>query len=255
MGAFYQTTPNEEVLIYTYKNQINYRIKRYDNFSKSRTLAQDYQNCFCNVFHNNNIYYSYINSNNELILRRTSDNTILFLLENISYMQENAGFTPTLASFNKRLLLFYVTYEHQSYQLKCILPLNQDLTINLKTLPKLTAKSHFTIFSGKRSLYLEITDVLSSDIANRNISNPDKSNNFITNNLLYEINRKLQLNRLESESKLSQNISALKEKHYNETTQLNNTITSITRQYNELMSVAQHYKDEAIKWRNKFVSK
>ena len=50
----------------------------------------------------------------------------------------------------------------------------------------------------------------------------------------------------------NEKLRAMLDKQEAETAQLQTMISSATNQYNELMHVAEQYRDEAIKWRSKF---
>lgn len=233
MSYLFESTTGDGLIIYTYKNQIHMRKKHNDQIGKINVLAYDYMHSFSAIVFSNTIYYSYIDSSSNYILRRISDNIILYMIEKITI---DSLLPPQLVAFDHKLFICYKDLTSHNPTLKCIPPFHPEIKIDFSSINYFNKQ--IEIYTSKKNLYIEVSD------------------NHSTN--LYQLNSNFQIIELEAtENIFSQEIQELKlllNEKENEITTLHQTLESAKHQYNELMSVANQYKQEAIKWCSKFSS-
>lgn len=221
---YYKTKKDGGILLYNIQNKILMRNHVNDRMNPSVILATDYYSGLTDSAYHGNLYYSYINTNHQIIVKISSSNDILYLM-NCNYNCENLPLI--LSVYSNFLILFYC--EEVS-----------DNTFNLCYTTPIGNRYKYRIpfefdYSSKVSILVGNTNCIVE------FSNNKKST-------LYRILPNLSFDEINN----SQNINEIKHKHQDEIKQLNDQINSASSQYNELMKVAQHYKNEAIKWRSKF---
>lgn len=223
MANLYETTGGLGLLIYSFGKQIFLRQKIGERFSRPITIANDYKIGLGHTVYKNCLYYSYINENDHLIIKRTTQPDILYINEGLDICVPPV---PCLISFAEKLL---VIFQNNLHELKVLFPLEDRPAI---TIPEKINPDHtVTVWSGKYCVFIEI---VGEDYYH-----------------LLEINSAFQIIDLESENKaLRDSLSQKKQEIQN----LNSTISDVARQYSELMDVAKQYRNEAIKWRNKFIN-
>lgn len=230
MSNLYESADGNGLLIYSFSNQIILRQKVGENISRGMVLASDYLTGLSHAIYNGILHYSYINLDHQLVLKRTTDSSILFLKEDFCGCLD---FAPVLVSFSGKLFFIYqenICQENSEENLRklcSVFPFRQDITLEMN----LTFPSQYavTVWNGKHCVFVEIygqeyyyllkikEDFTTEDLASSN------------------------LKQREAISLQSQEIQ-----------ELSNTLDSVISQYNELMDVALQYKQEAIKWRSKF---
>lgn len=220
--------PNHSIIIYTIKNQICMRQITNDFFGRGIILANDYNHGLTTAISKKTIYYSYIDTRNNLVLKRLSDSNIL-------YMKEDINNTPWLIHFAGQLLFISKSTSDACVIIKCLFPFRPNSDINITTPIPLECDTKF-IFQ-QNHIYVE---------ANCN----NKMRHFIINTRFefYELS-------YANNKEISDEIISLKKTIEEKETRINileQTLDSATRQYNELMNIAKQYKEEAIKWCSKF---
>ncbi|MEE1027359.1 MAG: hypothetical protein UH211_01600 [Agathobacter sp.] len=231
---YYRTKNDGGIMLYNIQNKILMRNHVNDRMNPSVTLTTDYYSCLTDSAYHGNLYYSYINTNHQIVVKITSSNDILYLM-NCSYNCDNLPLKLTV--FSNYLILFYC--EEIS-----------DNTFNLCYTTPIGNRYKYRIpFEFDNSFKISIL-----------IGNVNSIIEFSDNrkNILYRILPDLsyeEINYTQSQNEIIHLKDVIRNneiKHLNEINCLNEQIKSATSQYNELMKVANHYKNEAIKWRSKF---
>jgi len=94
---------------------------RNERFGHPVLLCSSYKSGFSGCVYNDSLYYTYINKENALLLRRLHESALLFRLE----VTDTATYrSPKLVSFGSSLFLFYLEEIAHSYRLRLQLPLS-----------------------------------------------------------------------------------------------------------------------------------
>lgn len=217
MGNIFELENDKSFLLYTNRNQILLRQKSGDMIGRSLLLANDFANSLSSFFFNGTLYYAYINEQNSIVIRNSTESKPLFVT---NVIENHSCSNPQIILFRKQLFLFYNSQDlqAQTYQVNCLMPLQNQKTFPIPdrfpTLPDIQ------VIATEELLYFS----LYSSFFHR----------------LYCLNSNLQLTELSAASQTDE-IRKLRQK-----------LDSATRQYNDLMQVANQYREEAIKWRSKF---
>ena len=126
-----------------------------ERFGRPTLLCANYKSGLCGCVYNESLYYTYINRDNSLLLRRLHESALLFRLDSsdtVSYHK------PQLLHFNNSLFLFYFENKSEGYCLKLRLPfadtqflLPDPLCASFSELPSLS------IQTSEPYLYLFLT--------------------------------------------------------------------------------------------------
>ena len=200
-------------------------------FTRAVSLCNDYYQNLSDVIYKGTIYFSYQNNSHDIIIRSITDTEPVF---QILQHEIPDCFAPRLFVFQDNLLLFYSVKNplDDTYLLKGIFP------------DEKTKRFHFpTSFADIPNVTPLITDTLSliCILAGNQIS-------------FWQIGDNLSLSKLKliNENALSDKYNAEIAHLRQELSTRDTMIESAKRQYNELMDTATKYREEAIKWRNKF---
>ncbi len=270
-------------------------------------LCSNYKNGLSGCFYNKALYYTYINKDNALLVRRLHASGILFRLDSTDTVTYS---NPQLIVFNNALYLFYIEEEAGSYRLKMWqffpdteLSLPDSLRAPFPTPPLLSLQT------TEHSLYLFLTTG-TTDLSYRYSPNTSFEPLCSEDELLSGLRLPWEAEKTQLEQTILQAIhlseqqqNLLTEKEHNlkhseariseltseaqrtstllsETAQelqitqtqlkeceesrqqtlhtLDHTSLLLERakaQYNELMQVAEQYRQEAMKWYGKFTDR
>lgn len=255
MSNVYSVGNNRQLIIYNAGSNIFLRVAHFGGLDRPIVLATDYLCGLTECIYNSSLYYSYINQNGSLILKNIMDTANILAID-CNYVQEYSN--PKLAICNDTLLLFYLKQNPVSDKpsLHCITPDdNNALPIPLPDIKKpvnsysVLAYNNFILLCVNEHIYkieqighfkqlaICTTDNNSTDNNNAdNINSNNNNDNYIERekSLTEDFNKKIAA----CQAKINEQSAV---------------IDSITAQYNELMDIARQYRDEAIKWRSKFI--
>ncbi|MDO5155175.1 MAG: hypothetical protein Q4D51_04340 [Eubacteriales bacterium] len=275
MGTLFETNQGTSLLFYASENHIILRKKKGETFSRPITLASDYFSDLTQTLYNGNVYYSYINDKQEIIVKNITENQSLFTSEDETI---STYYYPVLTTFQKQLFLFYIMKNpfDNSYSIKC----NAIFTNNIhfiipdtyKTLPKISLTplsevlliSIYDDFSHKFILMdssFSATPIGSSrDFSISQCQQHKQELEAMLQQCQKEISANTQENNQQIE-RLNQEILSLQSKlsirdqllqeRKKEYDHMSSMLESAKTQYNELMQIANQYRQEAIKWHNK----
>ena len=259
MSNVYSVGNNRQLIIYNAGSNIFLRVAHFGGLDRPIVLATDYLCGLTECIYNSSLYYSYINQNGSLILKNIMDTANILAID-CNYVQEYSN--PKLAICNNTLLLFYLKQNPVSDKpsLHCITPDgNNALPIPLPDIKKpvnsysVLAYNNFILLCVNEHIYkieqighfkqLAICNADNNSTDNNNADNINSNNNNSNNNDNY----------IEREKSLTENFNKKIAACQAKINEQSAVIDSITTQYNELMDIARQYRDEAIKWRSKFI--
>ena len=260
MSSIYSLETNKNLFLYTSQTEICLRTSIGQNLTRPVTLSYDFTSELTNIIYRDTIYYSYFNTNSDILVKNITDPAILYQK---SSQNMPDCFTPKLAVIGQTLLLFYFIKNPVSdtYILKCCLPLESGKTIDLdsytfSSLPNL----HIIPLIGQLLLLFTDTSLINS----LSISENFHITPLFSNDTLSDTSAKYEeaLNALRTsheteqttlisqhQAELSQTIAGFQDSLH----QRDQLIESIKAQYAELMNTAIQYREEAKKWRQKYI--
>lgn len=228
MRSIYSDGQDKTLLLYSYQNIIYFRTIIAENTWKPIVLCNDFLSHLSDSIYQDNIYYSYINKDHNIIIKSITDQNVLYQLSGDSSL---AYIQPGILSFLEKLLLIYAVKNpmNNTYFIKGILPFEKEHSFSIPEPFSSTPTINYLISSHRL--------ILSIDCSHQN--------------RLYEITKDFQC--------IPRNETTISEKelkpYKDEIKQQKDIIESIKNQYEELMQTAYRYREEAIKWQNKFYSK
>lgn len=255
MSNVYSVGNNRQLIIYNAGSNIFLRVAHFGGLDRPIVLAADYLCGLTECIYNSSLYYSYINQNGSLILKNIMDTANVLAID-CNYVQEYSN--PKLAICNDTLLLFYLKQNPVSDKpsLHCITPDdNKALPIPLPDIKKpvnsysVLAYNNFILLCVNEHIY-KIEQIgyfkqLAICTADNNSTDNNNADNINSNNN--------NDNYIEREKSLTEDFNKKIAACQAKINEQSAVIDSITAQYNELMDIARQYRDEAIKWRSKFI--
>ena len=235
MSYLYETAGGQGFFIYKNQNEIILRKKEGHQFYLPVIMVRDYKSGLNDTVYNSAIYYTYINENGALVVRSVLEYVFPFERQ----AGENVSFnSPSLTAFYGRLILFYMEKNTgdgvENYRLHGILPYEGEREILNVDL------------GNKEALYKVVC------LNERMLVSVENEKGYV----LYEASNDLQLvaqDRIENRNE--QELAMLKSSLMEQQKEINfykSQIESATRQYQELMQVAEQYREEANHWSGKF---
>ena len=268
MGNVYAVDAEKNLILYSTGNYICLRTSAGENLSRPIILCNDYASNLSDLVYNDTIYYVYQNTNRDIILRSVIEQNNLYIISNRNTPD---CFYPQIATIQKTLILFYFVKNpvNNSYCLKSLLPFQPEQKLLLPgTLFSSEASpsaSGEAVFSSLPALHIFPVDGallvhLSHDGESHDRESLDREEYIFT------INESLQCDKLNktqemlsfAQTERNKNEGLLSEaqkqisKLQSDLSARDQLIQSIRRQYEELMSTAIKYREEAVKWHNKF---
>ena len=225
MANVYTAGSDRRLIIYSISRYIFLRTAYIDGIERPIMLVSDFLDGLSDVVLGDTIYYAYQNQNGDILVKNVMNNEALFRVKS----SENPDMhCPQLVVNKDRLMLFYMVTNPLTdrLSLRAVYPLEEGDSLNIPVDCENVDMYEVFGMQGKAFLYVDSFYEITSD--GKFIKCQDTDN---------QLNTYMQENR-----QAIQTIS-----------QLEATIESVKAQYNELMETAIAYRDEAIKWRSKFI--
>lgn len=249
-----------------------------ERFGHPFLLCSGYKKGFSGCVYNDSLYYTYINKENSLLLRRFHESTTLFRLDNTDTVAYQA---PQLVTFQGSLLLFYSERTQDTYRLKLHLPFSD----REPKLPDIFGQAYSTppllsLQATGQYLYLFLTtdntvsayryssagfETLSSEeeLLSRLLIPWESEKTQLEQALLRAVHlSEQQQNLLTAKEQNLQTVEASlkeceqsREQALQKLKQTTLLLERAKKQYNELMQVAEQYRQEAAKWYGKFTDR
>lgn len=218
MGTIFSISPDKSLLLYSVNSSVCLRTATGMEITRPLILCNDFASSLSCVVYHDIPYYTYLNTEGELLLRNVFDNSVLFRLSSNHTLPYHS---PLLCVCEEELVLLFFMENPMSgkYLLKYALPLKPDepsMEIStFSTLPRLQCLSQ-----DSSALLL--------------CSSPQKEELFIKSRDLFEPVYLKKKQELEESQK---------------------QIESAQKQYEELMNTAYRYREEAEKWYTRYYSR
>ncbi|MBE5926316.1 MAG: hypothetical protein E7270_05070 [Lachnospiraceae bacterium] len=226
MGNSYTIDSERQMIIYESNNNICLRTINSLSIGRPAILCNDYFASMSSTIVNNMLYYSYINIENDIVIKNVTDTTILYSLECKDCLTIQ---NPFIFNYNERLVLAYSvkTPLDTNYSVKIMYPFENEPVTEIDN-----------IYTEAPLInYIVLRDSIIFVISSSNTHN------------IWCLNNDGILCELTSEKILTKKISS----YYDEEIKNKELIISnIRTQYNELMTTAISYKNEAKKWHDKY---
>lgn len=215
MIRVFELDESRSILIFTTNNKILFRVRQGDYLGKTRILASDYYNNLNGWIYQNAIFYCYEAINHTYIIRNANENSIYGKIESFH------GQPVVLIHKGEPYLLFLKQIQNER-----ILCCWEAINKTEKELIKVPECKEFEMLVNSNTRILILT--------------AEKKHFFWLNQ------------NLDIEEIFIEDIGKTKqmEKELNQTKQ---ALLKAKMQYEELMDVAQKYRDEAIRWQSKFM--
>ena len=271
MGNVYPLDSERNLILYHSGKNIYLRTSTGENLTRAVTLANDFSADLSDTIYQGTIFYAYKNTEQDIVVKNITDTTSFY---KISSQDTPDCQLPQLTVFQNTLMLFYFVKNpvNEHYLLKCVFPAASEKRLLFSE--EFTNIPNINFIQSASYLYLhlensEYTDLLQIDntlsytrlVPQNTLTTQEASDyeNHISL-LIAEHNEKLQQQQLHFEAQLNNVTNQVKkdlslEIEYlkTEIAKRNSLIDSAKRQYDELMNTATTYRNEAIKWRNKFI--
>ncbi len=238
MSNVYSAGNDRRLIIYSISRYIFLRTAYIDGIERPIMLVSDYLDGLSDVVLGDTIYYTYQNQSKDILVKNVMKNEAFFHIQSSKNPDMQC---PRLVAHNGRLLLFYMVTNPLTGRksLRAVYPLENGASPDLPS--DCENVDMYEIFSvmGKAFLYADRFYEITAD--GRFIPWQDTVKLMKNEEKIAEYENRLNTYMQENRQAL-QTIS-----------QLEATIESASAQYNELMETAIAYRDEAIKWRSKFM--
>lgn len=211
-------------ILYSFQNLILTQNIAGDRQTRSLVLCNDYGHSLCYLTYKDEIIYAYVTRLNQIVVRNASKGQTLFV-EKAKYA--NAKRLLELCEFAGNVLLFFCEdISEEAYDLCFSVVEGNEKRGRLPL--HLPLPTEIMLAQGKHNIYLELSGCEKEEKPR-----------------LYRISEDFIFEAMPEKESL---IASKREIEH-----LKKQIMSATSQYNELMQVAEQYREEAIKWRNKFI--
>lgn len=236
MGNVYSVDTQKNLILYGCGQYIYLRMAIGESLDRPIILCNDYENHLFDTIYKNTLHYSYMNTNKDIVVKSTLDTGTLYKLSAKDIPDcINCGLTV----FNDTLLLLYLVKNplDDTFILKCISPVKPDYAVSIPMI--FSEIPNVKTFSCEHMLYIIISEQGTSVWS----ITPDLT--------LHRYNESFDKESIENE--ISSRYTDELNRRELIIMQQNDIIESIKKQYNDLMETATKYRDEAIKWRSKFI--
>lgn len=248
MDCLYTTSNQSAILIYPNANYIFLRHKNNEQIGRPSILAKDYKGNFCSVVYQKNLYYCYQTTDERIVLKS--------IQQAEPYYQGDCGTDAVLTdlklvAFQNQLILFYGKLDQRTndYHLNCLFPLKQDITItqivSLQNKPDFQSiQTPFHILLHLSSNQTQLTYLMDQNFDFTELIN-QQTYQTITQYEQATQRRNWDLKAQDYQQSIERKDALIQRQQQ--------MIESAKAQYEELMHVAEKYREEALKWRGKFI--
>lgn len=250
MGTIFSISPDKNLLLYSFDTSVCLRTTTKMEITRPLILCNDFSHSLsCAVCHDIP-YYTYINTDGNLLVRNAFDPSIRFqLTSNNNFLHHS----PLLCVCESELFLLFLVENPitGNYLLKCVRPLSpHEPALEISTFPDIP---HLQCLCLDTSLLLVC-------------STGQKEELFVKTGDLFQPFLLKKKQELEEEqrlheshfAKIEEEVGALNSLLAQKEAQLMDrakTIESARRQYDTLMDTAYRYREEAEKWYTRYYSK
>lgn len=257
MSNVYSIGNNRQLIIYAAGSNIFLRIAHFGGLERPIILATDYMSHLNECIYNDTLYYTYIATDNSLYVKNIMESKSIYT---VNGTDTPSLYHPYIGRCNNSLLLFYLknnpVTNHTALQCISLSLTNESPDNTPVTLPDcMNNITGYHIYQADNRLILYAAGriFIIEEIGHiKELKNEED----IRNTILKECEQRIaSLNdsnnsRIEALTDTYQKKLAACQAKIDEQAAV---INSITSQYNELMDIACKYRDEALRWRSKFM--
>ncbi len=239
MGNIFAAGAEKSLVIYAQNNTIYLLMTTGEAPCQPGILTDDFQSGLSEAIYRKTLYYAYLNTQNELVIKSILDVGNLFILPTTDAFLYK---TPHLVLFQEKLILLYMIQNplDNRYALKMLLPFETESDSHPIPLPDISFSTLPAIksFPTENNLFLQLYTEdqcyflsLSGDykVTIYEDVSPYKQNLQLLSNKVAILEPQIEQKNIVVQSQEA-------------------TISSIKNQYNELMDTAIKYREEARKW-------
>lgn len=247
MGSVYRTAEGNLVL-YDQDNKIYVRTLIREGIGRVTVLASDYRSDFTDVLYRGTVFYAYKTLDGDILIRNITENGVWYRLGEAGGPE---GHHPKLAVMDGILFLWYMVQNPVDglWGLRCQIPeVTEEKKLMLQQWKEkmvMGAKTMGTEMTCPRVMPCEEGMLVMADHERRFWWGPKEG--------WIPISRERSEVEKQEKTEHCEREQHIKEQYERELAQKDLLIESIKQQYEELMQVAQTYREEAIKWRSKFL--
>ena len=246
MANVYTAGSDRRLIIYSISRYIFLRTAYIDGIERPIMLVSDFLDGLSDVVLGDTIYYAYQNQNGDILVKNVMNNEALFRVKS----SENPDMhCPQLVVNKDRLMLFYMVTNPLTdrLSLRAVYPLEEGDSLNIPVDCENVDMYEVFGMQGKAFLYVDsFYEITSDGILENDEWRDEKEWDEVFG--LMQNEQKISEYENQLNTYMQENRQAIQT-----ISQLEATIESVKAQYNELMETAIAYRDEAIKWRSKFI--
>ncbi len=228
MTKIFEFQQEQWIIFFNIGKQLILQYKEGERFGRPILLANDYAGGFDAERFDGVFYYVYSNERGEILLRNTRDNLIYYQI------QEEGGEVLTLSVHQGQLVFWYIGQREQGQRfLQCICPFQPRFS--RQVLSGIKADDTVHLLETEQNVLVVVERGHTAQI--------------------YMVDAEFVAREIREQPEHMEEVEQLREqlnRKEDQTKQLEGMIDSAKAQYEELMHVAEHYRDEAIRWRSKF---
>ena len=251
MGTIFSSSPEKKLFLYSCGASVYFRTAFNAEITRPVILCNDFSSSLSSVVFNDIIYYSYQNTDGDLILRSVLDSSILF---HLSSSEAPGYFSPLLIPHDKDVLfLFFIKNPlSEQYILKYTRPFEPTHIIHeVHTFSSLPTVHHIPFEKGTLLSCFTHADTYVFKLEEKDLFYEVKIKSLPEELIESDKNKKIILEKENEILNRNNELLSLKK----EVSEKDNIIESITGQYNALMDTAYRYREEAEKWYTKYYSR
>jgi len=233
-------TSEGNLVLYAQAERIYLRSLVREAIGRSTILASDHASDLTDALYRGTVFYAYKNTEGEILIRSIAENGVWFRLGDQGGPQ---GYRPQLVALGEYLILLYAVQNplNNRWRIQCQIPGKEGEAEGEEQQWNRQLMHHFGEM-GPESPSLQVIPCRKGTLL---LSDPGK---------MVWRDSQGKWSSLVMENGLEENVGKqLREAYQKEVLQRDLLIESIKNQYEELRLVAEKYREEAIKWRSKFV--
>ena len=247
MGSVYRTAEGNLVL-YDQDGKIYVRTLIRESIGRATVLASDYGSDLSDVLYRGTVFYAYKTVDGDILIRNITENGVWYRLGETGGPE---GHHPKLAVIDGDLFLWYVVQNPVDglWGLRCEIP---DVAEEKKSVLQ-KWKGKMAMDAKSMGTEMTIPQVIPCQEGIMVMADHERMFWWGPKEGWISISRERSEKEMQEKTKNLEREKHIKEQHEKELAQKDLLIESIKKQYEELMQVAQTYREEAIKWRSKFL--
>ncbi len=248
MRSIYFSGQNKSMALYPFRNQVYRVLLEGGQAVRPVLLCNDYLGELSDAAYRGTVYFCYRNRHQEILLQNAADRTPEYRLDRNAFYEEADYIAPQLLNWHEHLLLmcFVKQPEHTGMTLEGIFPF-EDRKLRLPDM--FSERAAFSIQSFGEMLFCSVREAgmcrcyVSEE--NGDFQELLKAQEMKEKNTFAEKQEQQQVILLQEEKQQME--AKLREKEM--------IIESVKVQYDDLMNTAIQYREEAKRWREKYLTK